>query len=118
MQGEMVSLRDIARDKDQKTVFYFWSGADRRHFENMNKRVSLLAAEKPEYSFVGINVKTEENNWKVLVQNSGLDTTQQFRSTDFKALTQALIIYPLNKCIITNDNGTIVDAFANVYEPL
>ncbi|MGB7395459.1 MAG: transaldolase, partial [Pricia sp.] len=118
MQGKVVSLQDIAKEKDHKTVFYFWSGSDRRHFENMNKRVSLLASERPEYSFVGINVKTDENNWKALVRNSGLDTTKQFRSSDFEALTEALIVYPLNKCIITNDNGMIVDAFANVYEPL
>ncbi|NNE77800.1 MAG: transaldolase [Pricia sp.] len=114
VEGNRVSLQEIA--KDNKTVFYFWSGTDRMHFENMKRRVGHLSLEKPEYSYVGINIKTKEANWKALLENSGLDKTKQYRSRDFEELTKALIIYPMNKCIITEDE-IIVDAFANVYGP-
>jgi len=110
--GKQVSLQEIAKNK--KTVFYFWSGTDRKHFENIKKRITKLSREKPKYSYVGINVKTEETNWKALLKNSGLDSEKQYRADDFDKLTKALIVYPLNKCIITEDD-VIVDAFANVY---
>lgn len=115
IDGKLISLQDIIQGKKNKTVFYFWSGNDRSHFENIKNRVSQLSLEKPMYSFIGINIKTDEGNWRALVQNSGLDTTRQFRANDFEILTKALIVFPLNKCIITEDDE-IVDAFANIYQ--
>jgi len=110
--GEKVSLREIA--KKGKTVFYFWSGVDKRHFENIKERVKHLTGEKPDYRYVGINMKTSEANWKGMLKNSGLDVDLQFRANDFNALTKSLIIYPENKCVITEDT-LIVDAFSNLY---
>ena len=115
IRGQVVSLQDIASAKKDKTVFYFWTGTDRRHFENISKRVARLSSENPKFAFIGINVKTDENNWRALVQNSKLDVAQQFRSDDFDTLTKALVVFPLNKCIIT-ENNRIVDAFANIYQ--
>ena len=111
-QGKTVSLQDISKNK--KAVFYFWTGNDRRHFENMVKRVDELSEHKPEYTFVGINIKTDETKWKGLVETSGLDKANQYRTGNFEEVTKSLIIYPLNKCIITND-AIIVDAFSNMY---
>lgn len=117
IDGQVVSLQDIIEGKKNKTIFYFWSGTDRRHFENIKNRVAKLSSEKPIYSFVGINIKTDEVTWRALVQNSDFDTTNQFRADDFETLTKALIVFPLNKCIITEDD-VIVDAFANIYQSL
>lgn len=110
--GETLSLREIA--KDGKTVFYFWAADERRHFENITKRIAILTKQKPEYKYVGINMRTSEMLWKGMVEAAGLDKDLQFRSTDFKTLTESLIIYPPNKCVITEDT-LIVDAFSNIY---
>ena len=117
IDGKMVSLQDITQGNKDRTIIYFWTGTDRRHFKNIEERVAQLSTEKPTYSFVGINVKTDENNWRALVQNSDLDIAHQFRASDFDTLTKALIVFPLNKCIIT-ENNVIVDAFANIYQAL
>ncbi len=113
INGNNVSLNQIA--KNNITVFYFWSGTQRLHFENIKKRIAKLSLEKPKYSYVGINIKTEESKWKSLLENSGLDSEKQFRASNFEELRKALIVYPLNQCIIVEDE-IIVDAFANVYE--
>ncbi len=115
LDGNMISLPDIAGKK--KTVFYFWSGTNRTHFEHIKRRVGKLTAEKPEYRFVGINIKTPENIWKGLLETSELDKKMQYHARDFDALTKSLVIDRLNKCIITDD-GHIVDAFADVYKPI
>lgn len=115
VEGQSVSLAEISENK--RTVFYFWSGVDRKHFNNITRRINKLSKEEPNYRFVGINIKTEEAQWKALMESAKLDPDNQFRATDFDELTKALIIYPLNKCIITKDDK-IVDAFANVYHPL
>ena len=113
--GNKISLPEIASDNN--TVFYFWSGIDRKHFENIKKRIDKLSEEKPKYNYVGITIKTEEGHWKALLESSGLDPKNQYRAPNFDELTKALIVYPLNKCIVTKKE-VIVDAFANVYGPL
>lgn len=115
LDGNTISLQDIAGNK--KTVFYFWSGSNRNHFEHIKRRVVKLTAEKPEYRFVGINIRTPETVWKGLLETSNLDQQMQYHATDFDALTKSLVIDRLNKCIIT-DNGRIVNAFADVYGAL
>ncbi|MBM1107445.1 redoxin domain-containing protein [Aurantibacter crassamenti] len=111
-EGESVSLRDISKGK--KTVFYFWSGEDKRHFKEVNKRIASLDNKKSKYQFIGINIRTEETSWKGIVQTAKLDPDTQFRSENFEELTKALIIYPINKCIIA-ENGKIINAFSNIF---
>ena len=84
------------------------------HFNEVTKRVLSLASKKPDYSFIGINIETEEPNWKGMVKTSGLDPSNQYRSENFEELKKALIIYPFNKCIIA-ENGKIVDAFSDIF---
>jgi hypothetical protein len=112
VNDESVTLTEIAKSK--KTVFYFWTGTNKTHYQNIFKRVNELSKSKPELDFVGINFQTNKSNWKRIVENSELHIGKQFRSENFEEATQKLVIYPMNKCIITDDT-LIVDAFSNIY---
>lgn len=112
VDNDTVSLREIS--KNGKTVFYFWSGNERSHFDKISKRIADLSTSKPNYRFVGINIRTSEGMWKNLLETSKLDPDNQFRAVNFDALRNALIINKLNKCVIT-ENGQIVDAFSDIY---
>jgi len=112
LSGGKMSLQQIAENK--KVVFYFWSSDYKKHFNDISKRVLQLSKQKPEYTFVGINIRNHEDEWKGLVEAAGLDNANQYKTENFDDLNKALIIYPMNKCIITDD-ALIVDAFANMY---
>lgn len=99
---------------NRKTVFYFWTANNKTHYKNMFKRVNELSISKPEFNYIGINFQTGKAEWKGIIESAGLDMKKQFRSENFEEATQKLIIYPLNKCIITDD-ALIVDAFSNIY---
>ena len=107
-----VSLADLSRGK--KTVFYFWSGSEMGHFKNICRRISKLKSKHPQYNFVGINLRTDMNRWKSLVESHNLNPSEQYWADDFDTFTYTLIISESNKSIIAKD-GIIVDAFANVY---
>ncbi len=111
--GQKVGLQEISK-KYKNTVYYFWTGTQRMHFDNMARRIKELSLARPDYTFVGINFNTDLARWKVILEQNQLDKDTQFRSDNFQELTNALIIYPMNKGIITED-GRIVDAFANIY---
>lgn len=110
--GNKVSIKDLG--KDRKVVFYFWSAPEKRHFTNMIKRINLLKEKYPEYTFIGLNVRTEHARWNNMVEVSQLDKSEQFWTENFEDVAHTLIVYDPNRGIITND-GIIVDAFANVY---
>ncbi len=111
LEGEKVSLQDIS--KDGKVIFYFWTGTDKTHFKSIVKRVAHLSKKKKDYSFVGINIRTDDRTWRGMVESYDLDSTKQFKADDFEEITKSLIIHHLNRCVITQD-ATIVDAFSDI----
>ncbi|AWX46335.1 hypothetical protein HME9304_03368 [Flagellimonas maritima] len=110
--NEKVSLNEISKNK--KTVFYFWTASQKRHFKNVIKHVSNLEKKFPEYNFVGINLKTSFPQWVSIIEEHKLNKENQFHGYDFKEIQTTMIIDGLNKCVITEDT-LIVDAFANLY---
>ena len=113
MEGKDISLPEIAKGKN--VVFYFWSATNKTHYDNIFKRVAELKKAKPNFKFVGINIRTEADDWQTIVNGLDTEPNTQFRSNDFKKLTETLVLYPLNKCIIAKDT-LIVDAFSNIYD--
>ncbi len=112
LADEEVTLKDISKGKT--TVFYFWTGSQKRHFKNVTAHVNKLQEKHPNHHFVGINLKTSLSQWKQLVEEYGLDKSTQFHGEDFREVQMAMIVDGLNKCIIAKDT-VIVDAFANLY---
>lgn len=111
-EEQPVTIADITRGK--KTIFYFWSGSEMGHFRNISRRVEKLKRKHPQYSFVGINLRTDMSRWQSLIDAHGLDKSEQYWSDDFDKITHTLIISDQNKSIVA-ENGIILDAFANVY---
>jgi hypothetical protein len=111
-EGNKVSIKDIG--KDRMVVFYFWAAPRKRHFTNMIKRINLLKEKYPDYTFIGLNVRTDHARWNSMLEVSQLDKSEQFWTENFEEVAHTLIVYDSNRSIIVND-GIIVDAFANVY---
>ncbi|WP_396634305.1 transaldolase [Maribacter sp. R86514] len=111
-ENDTTTLTEIAADR--KVLFYFWSGTNRRQYKNIFKRIAILKEKKPDHELIGINIKTEYAQWKNIIANQGVDPSLQYQSNDFKELTEKLVLYPMNKAIIT-DNSVIVDGFSNIY---
>lgn len=107
------TLTEIAANK--KVLFYFWSGTNKKQYLEIFKRVSTLKEKKPDHELIGINIKTDFDQWKTIIATLGVDPSSQYHSNDFKELTEKLVLYPMNKAIIT-ENAVIVDGFSNIYK--
>jgi hypothetical protein len=110
--NENKTLNEIAKGK--KILFYFWSGSNKKQYQEIFKRVAELKEKRPDHELIGINIKTDFNDWKVILKTLQVDTSLQYQTHNFKELTEKLVLYPMNKAIIT-DNGVIVDGFSNIY---
>ncbi len=113
MNNEEVSIKELANNK-KNTVFYFWTAEQKRHFRNVNQHITSLEEKYPHYNFIGINLRTNYNQWQQLMEEYQLDTNKQYFGENFKELQMAMIIDGLNKCVIAKDT-VIVDGFANLY---
>lgn len=111
-EDQRISLKEISAKKN--VVFYFWSGAEKQHFQNISKRVEQLKKKHPEYTFIGLNMRTDKLRWKSIIEANNLEKSEQFWTENFEEASHTLVVYDANKSIICKD-GIIVDAFANVW---
>lgn len=110
--NEIKTLTEIGKGK--KVLFYFWSGTNKKQYQDIFNRVAELKTKKPNHELIGINIKTDSNDWKTILSSLGVDTKTQYHTDNFKEFTETLVLYPMNKAIIT-DNAIIVDGFSNIY---
>lgn len=111
--NETKTLAEIGKNK--KVLFYFWSGTNKKQYQDIFERIAVLKEKKPDHELVGINIKTDYSDWKVIIKNLGVDPMLQYHTENYKEFTETLVLYPMNKAIIT-DNSLIVDGFSNIYK--
>lgn len=110
--NESRTLTEIGKDK--KVLFYFWSGTNKKQYQDIFNRVAELKSKKPNHELIGINIKTDYNDWKGILKSLDINPDTQYHTDNFKEFTETLVLYPMNKAIIT-DNSIIVDGFSNIY---
>ena len=111
-EGNKTSLQELSANRE--VVLYFWSASQKGHFKNIRKRVAELKDQYPEYTFIGINLRTDLGRWENMLEEYELDKSEQYWTEDYQEVVHALVVYDPFKSIIAKD-GLIVDAFANVY---
>ena len=112
---DQISLKEIA--KSNHTVFYFWSGGQKKHFKNVTKHIEKLKKEHPKKQFVGICVMTSKEQWSSILNENGLAKENQYWAVDMDEVRNKLVVSGLNKCLIVNDT-LIENGFANLYTSL
>lgn len=112
----VVRLKDVV-NKSGNTVIYFWTASQKLHFRNVSQHIEMLKKKYPDHNFVGINLRTSYPQWKLLVQEYGLDKDTHFYGDNFKEIQTSMVVDGLNKCVITKDT-LVVDGFANLYTSL
>ena len=111
--GSITSSNNILKEN---TVYYFWSINQKNHMKNINAHVNALKKKYPSYSFVGININEDHTRWKSTLNSMKWDSSNQYRCASFNEISRKFVIDGLNKAVIVKGDGTIVNAFSNIYE--
>ncbi len=98
------------------TVIYFWSQSQMNHYRKTLRILEMLKKEKPEYRYVGISI--QPLNKMALQVNEILkqNIEDQFAIINFENASKKWIITLLNKSIVIDSNGKIVNGFANFFD--
>ncbi len=87
----------------------------RRCHKKIHTRANELKAKYPEYDFIGINIDLHFKKWLKVVQNSGYNPSMEYQVENFEVAELKLVIDSVNKAIIVDDKGTILNGNANIF---
>ena len=97
----------------QPTVLYFWSQTQMNHFKPTHERVMRYKEQFPNYRFIGICIQPYNDlvrNYQEIIK---IDPEDQLALVNFEQVSNEWVITLLNKGIILDENGVILDGFAN-----
>lgn len=106
---------DLETEITKETVIFFWTGCAKSHLEKAYQKISALQKTNPNIDFIAINFD-EENEFKKTVEKYNHLNVIQVRANNFKELKDKWAFTKINRTIVLNSNGTIKNAFTNLFD--
>jgi len=113
LKGETVNSKDIIKEK---TVIFFWTENAESHFESVHKKAMDLKKKYPSYNFIAINVDDNQAKWQNILSNYKFENVTELRVKNFEQLKEKWVITKIHRAIVTNADGTINNAFVNLFD--
>ncbi|WP_194766429.1 TlpA family protein disulfide reductase [Tamlana sp. I1] len=101
---------------NKPTVITFWSNVYYQHFKESHYKLKELKVKYPEVEFISINVDDYGiQKSKKLLETLHFDDSKEYQFQNSKVASEKLIIYPITKVIIVDEDKKIVDSNANIF---
>jgi len=98
------------------TVISFWSSSIKSHFKDNHKRIKELRALYPEIAFISVNINANNDNvWKRTLQRYKFPLKNEYKFENPHIAKKNLAINYINKVILVDNKGTIVNSNANMF---
>lgn len=109
-----VSVSSLTKGKE--TVIFFWTTHADSHIESVHKKIKLYKEKYPNVNFVGININDSDENWQKALKENNLNEFNELKSTKFQDIKENWVITRVHRTMVLNPDGTIKNAFANVFD--
>ena len=110
-EGEITSSDDAFAG--QPTVLYFWSQTQMNHFKRTHERVMRYKTQFPNYRFIGVCIQPYNDLVRNYQEIMKIDPADQLALVNFEQVSNEWVITLLNKGIILDEKGIILDGFTN-----
>jgi len=100
----------------KKTVIFFWTQNLSSHLVAAHKKVLALQKKYPDYQFIAINLDKNQAAWNTLLSKYKFEGITELRSENFEDLKSKWAIMKVHRTIILNQDGTIRNAFTNLFD--
>ncbi len=111
--GTEISSNSFA---NQKTVIFFWTKNATAHFIEAHKKARALKLKYPDYNFVAINLDSNQADWLLELNKVRSEGVTELRSANFEEIKTSWAIMKVYRTIVLNANGTINNAFTNLFD--
>ena len=112
-QNQSVSINNLIT---KPTLIFFWTKNALAHFDTAHKNALKLIHENPNLQVIAISIDSDQEDWIDHIENYSHENILELRATDFQKLKDLWIITKIQRAIILNSNGTIQNAFVNLFD--
>lgn len=98
----------------QPSVIYFWSKKYPRHLRSGHKKVAKYA-ENSKFKFIAICLDDDMEIWEKIIEN--YKNSNEYMSTNLADLSEKLMINNINKIIVVDKYGKILNTKMNFFDP-
>lgn len=102
--------------KRGKTLFYFWTSKQKRHKRLITDKIKAISKEFPGLNIIGISLDEDHKQWKKDVKIFDFPQSRQYRIGEREDVLRDFALISINKLIITDRSGNIINAFADIYD--
>ena len=113
---QAVSRENVSSDSilnNKVTVIYFWSQTQMNHYKNTLEQVKYFQNKHPNIRFIGVCIQPFNSMVDQVQKMMETNPEDQFSIIDFEKASEAWVLTLLNKAIILNFKGKIIDGFGN-----
>lgn len=112
-QGAVVSSKAFPA---RKTVIFCWTEKLDSHFKASHKKVLAFQKAHPDYQFIAVNFDDDQKKWVDNLANYKFPGIIELRCKNFEDIKYKWAITKIHRTIILNSDGTIKNAFANLFD--
>ncbi|MBS4040531.1 MAG: hypothetical protein KGZ81_08015 [Flavobacteriales bacterium] len=99
----------------RKSVVFFWTSKAESHRYSVHKKVVDFQTKYPHYDFIAINIDKDMEDWQAAIKDLNYGKIKQFRAVNFEVLKEKWVLLKLQRSMILNENGVIVQPFVNLF---
>ncbi|RZJ63338.1 MAG: hypothetical protein EOO50_17005 [Flavobacterium sp.] len=111
--GKVYSSRDFPL---KKTVIFCWTEKLDSHFKASHKKVLAFQKKYPAYQFIAVNFDDNQQKWTGNLANYQFPGIIELRCKNFQDIKDKWAITKIHRTIVLNSDGTIKNAFANLFD--
>lgn len=111
--GDTVSINKLIT---KPTIIFVWSKGALAHFDAAHRKAARLLEELPNIQIIAINIDADQEEWVNQLNAYPINDIIELRTTDFQSMKDKWIITKIHRSIILNSDGTINNAFVNLFD--
>jgi hypothetical protein len=116
--NEVVAIKSLTKNK--QTIVFFWTSHAESHLKAAHQKVIELEKEFSNLNFIAVNINNTNENWIKTLNKHNLQNqipqVTQLKATDFESIKRDWVITKVHRAIILNPDGTIKNAFVNLFD--
>lgn len=112
--GDNVDFKNVIDNKE--TVVFFWTTQAESHIKTVHEKVHLLQKKHPNINFVAININDSKEEWLESFNKYNFKDVKELKASNFEEIKKNWVITKIHRTIILNPDGTIKNAFANLFD--
>jgi hypothetical protein len=107
---------DLSKLITKETVIFFCNTNIQSHLNSVHKKVIAFKEKYPNINFIAINIDDTYEEWNNKLNDFDHKNIIEIHAVNSEAIKEKWVIYKIHRSMILNANGTIKNAFVNLFD--